>query len=191
MQEPIQDRSGQDGIAVATHVERRSRFLLAATVPRRTASVVTQATHRLFRSLPTQLLKTLTVDNGSEWGAFQDLQRVLPLRVYFAAPYAAWERGTNENTTGLVWDYFLKHTDFSRVPPAHLANVVRSLNNRPRKCLASRTPAEVLRARFGVTLRVGSWKRVCSKRTVCCSAALEHTVARRPDASRVAFVRTG
>lgn len=140
--------------AVATHVERRSRFLLAATVPRRTAAVVTQATHRLFRSLPTQLLKTLTVDNGSEWGAFQDLQRVLPLRVYFAAPYAAWERGTNENTNGLLRDYFPKHTDFPRVPPAHLANVVRSLNNRPRKCLAYRTPAEVLRARFGVALRI-------------------------------------
>lgn len=140
--------------AVATHVERKSRFLLAATVPRRTATAVTQATRRMFRSLPPPLLQTLTVDNGSEWGAFQDLQRVLQLRVYFAAPYAAWERGTNENTNGLLRDYFPKPTNFSDVRPAQLAKAVRALKNRPRKCLAYRTPAEVLRARLGVALRI-------------------------------------
>jgi IS30 family transposase len=108
----------------------------------------------MFRSLPPRLLQTLTVDNGSEWGAFQDLQRVLQLRVYFAAPYAAWERGTNENTNGLLRDYFPKPTNFSDVRPAQLAKAVRALTNRPRKCLAYRTPAEVLRARLGVALRI-------------------------------------
>jgi IS30 family transposase len=141
-------------VAVATHVERKSRFLLAATVPRRTAAAVTQATCRLFRALPSPLRKTLTVDNGSEWGAFQDLQRAVHLRVYFATPYAAWERGTNENTNGLLRDYFPKRTDFSTITARHLAHVVKALNNRPRKCLAYRTPTEVLRARLGVALRI-------------------------------------
>jgi IS30 family transposase len=140
--------------AVATHVERKSRFLLAATVPRRTAAAVTQATCRLFHALPPQLRKTLTVDNGSEWGAFHDLQRAVHLRVYFAAPYAAWERGTNENTNGLLRDYFPKRTDFSNVRPSQLAKAVRALNNRPRKCLAYRTPMEVLRTHLGVALRI-------------------------------------
>jgi IS30 family transposase len=140
-------------VAVATHVERKSRFLLAATVPRRTAAAVNQATCRLFRALPSPLRKTLTVDNGSEWGAFQDLQRALHLRVYVATPYAAWERGTNENTNGLLRDYFPKRTDFSTITAQHLAHVVKELNNRPRKCLAYRTPTEVLRARLGGALR--------------------------------------
>lgn len=75
--------------AVATPVERKSRFLLAATVPRRTAAAVTQATRDMFRALPVSLRKKLTVDNGSEWGAFTELQRALRLRVYFAMPNAA------------------------------------------------------------------------------------------------------
>ena len=108
----------------------------------------------MFRSLPPPLRKTLTVDNGSEWVAFQDLQRALRLRVYFATPYSAWERGTNENTNGLLRDYFPKPTDFSSVRASQLAKVVRALNNRPRKCLAYRTPTEVLRARLGVALRI-------------------------------------
>jgi IS30 family transposase len=140
--------------AIATHVERKSRFLLAATVPRRTAAAVNQATRRVFRPLPPPLRKTLTVDNGSEWVAFQQLQRALHLRVYFATPYAAWERGTNENTNGLLRDYFPKPTDLSRVRALQLAKVVRALNNRPRKCLAYRTPTEVLFARLGVALRI-------------------------------------
>lgn len=140
--------------AVATHVERKSRFLLAATVPRRTAAAVNQATRRVFRSLPPPLRKTLTVDNGSEWGAFHERQQALHLRVYFATPYSARERGTNENTNGLLRDYFPKPTDFSGVRASHLAKVVRALNNRPRKCLAYRTPREVLRARLGVALRI-------------------------------------
>jgi transposase, IS30 family len=140
--------------AVTTHVERKSRFLLAAPVVRRTVAAVTQATRRLFRALPASLRKTLTVDNGSEWGAFTELQRTIRLRVYFAPPYTAGERGTNENTNGLLRDYFPKATDFSQVRPAHLAKAVRALNNRPRKCLAYRTPTEVLRARLGVALRI-------------------------------------
>ena len=138
--------------SVTTHVERRSRFLVAAKVPCRTAAAVNHATHRALRRLPPALRKTLTVDNGSEWVAFQKLQQTLGLRVYFATPYAAWERGTNENTNGLLRDYFPKSMDLSHISAQQLAKVVRALNNRPRKCLAYRTPAEVLSAMTGVAL---------------------------------------
>ena len=144
---------GQRGF-VATHVDRRSRFLLATKVSRRTAAEVTAATRKILQPLPRQLRRTLTVDNGSEWTAFRSLQRSLGLQVYFAAPYAAWERGTNENTNGLLRDYFPKQTDFSMITAQQLASVVEELNNRPRKCLAYRTPAEVFARAADVALRI-------------------------------------
>ncbi len=143
---------GQHGF-VATHVDRRSRFLLAAKVFRRTAAEVTDATQKLLQPLPQQVRRTLTVDNGSEWTAFRRLQRTLGIQVYFATPYAAWERGTNENTNGLLRDYFPKQTDFSRIAARRLASGVNALNHRPRKCLAYRTPAEVFTQAVGVALQ--------------------------------------
>lgn len=144
---------GQRGF-VATHVDRCSRFLLATKVSRRTAAEVTVATRKLLQPLPQQMRRTLTLDNGSEWTAFRSLQRTLGLQVYLAPPYAAWERGTNENTNGLLRDYFPKQTDFSRITARQLASVVKELNNRPRKCLAYRTPAEVFDRAAGVALRI-------------------------------------
>ncbi len=143
---------GQRGF-VATHVNRRSRFLLAAKVSRRTAAEVTAATRQILQPLPPHVRRTLTVDNGSEWAAFRTLQKTLGLQVYFAAPYAAWERGTNENTNGLLRDYFPKRTDLSTITARQLAQVVKALNNRPRKCLAYRTPAEVFTRTVGVALQ--------------------------------------
>lgn len=86
--------------------------------------------------------------------AFHSLQRTVGLQVYCAAPSAAWERGTNENTNGLLRDYFPKQTDFSRVTVRQLALVVNALNHRPRKCLAYRTPAEVFARATSVALRI-------------------------------------
>ena len=144
---------GQRGF-VATHVNRRSRFLLAAKVSRRTAAEVTAATRQILQPLPPHVRRTLTVDNGSEWAAFRTLQKTLGLQVYFAAPYAAWEfLGTNENTNGLLRDYFPKRTDLSTITARQLAQVVKALNNRPRKCLAYRTPAEVFTRPSGVALQ--------------------------------------
>lgn len=144
---------GQSGF-VATHVDRRSRFLLAVKVLRRTAAEVTAATRKIMQPLPWQMRRTLTVDNGSEWATFRYLQRTLGLQVYFASAYAAWERGTNENTNGLLRDYFPKRTDFSMITAQQLASVVEELNNRPRKCLAYRTPAEVFAQAADVALRI-------------------------------------
>lgn len=139
---------------MATHVDQRSRFLLAARVARRTAAEVTAATRHILQPLPQQVRRTRTVDTGREWMAFHSLQRTVGLQVYCAAPSAAWERGTNENTNGLLRDYFPKQTDFSRITVRQLASVVKELNNRPRKCLAYRTPAEVFARATSVALRI-------------------------------------
>ena len=126
-----------------TQVERKSRFLVAAKLVGRTGLAVNAATIRHLRKLPRNLLKTMTLDNGTEFTHFKQLERRLSLKVYFAHPYHSWERGTNENTNGLLRQYFPKQTELSKISPPELASVVNKLNNRPRKCLNWRTPREV------------------------------------------------
>ena len=91
--------------------------------------------------------QTLTVDNGKEFARHEEIGRLLGLAVYFAHPYSSWERGTNENTNGLLRQYLPKGTDFSQLTEWQLASYVLELNNRPRKCLNYRTPAEVFHER--------------------------------------------
>ena len=100
---------------------------------------------RCFRHLPRRLRHTLTVDNGKEFSQFKELEARTGLRIYFADPYAAWQRGTNENTNGLLRYYFPKGSDFRNVSEKEVALVVKKLNTRPRKCLNYQTPHEVYR----------------------------------------------
>jgi IS30 family transposase len=129
--------------AVVTHVDRKSRFLLAAKLADMRAATLAAQTRRVFRVIPAAKRKTLTCDNGTEFASFRRIERDLGVSVYFADPYSAWQRGTNENTNGLLRRYFPKGTDFSDVHPRTLATVVHKLNNRPRKCLGYKTPFEV------------------------------------------------
>jgi IS30 family transposase len=129
---------------LATHVERKSRYLIAAKLTDKKALTMTAQSITLFRKLPRRLRQTLTVDNGKEFSRFKEIEAKTDLVVYFADPYAAWQRGTNENTNGLLRYYFPKGTDFRNVSEKDLALVVRKLNNRPRKCLNYQTPREVL-----------------------------------------------
>lgn len=87
--------------------------------------------------------RTLTVDNGREFTRHKDIGRRLGLQVYFAHPYSSWERGTNENTNGLLRQYVPKKTDFSLLTDEQLKAYVRQMNQRPRKCLDYRTPVEM------------------------------------------------
>jgi len=87
--------------------------------------------------------KTLTVDNGKEFARFKELEYKTGLTVYFADPYSAWQRGTNENTNGLLRQYFPKRTDFRNVTEEDLAFVVKKLNHRPRKCLGCQSPHQI------------------------------------------------
>lgn len=137
----IQGKKGSGYIA--THVERKGRYLMAAKLDDKTAQSLTVQSIRAFRRIPKKMRKTLTVDNGTEFFYFKEIENKTGLRVYFAKPYSAWQRGTNENTNGLLRQYFPKGTDFRTVTHQALAFAVKKLNYRPRKCLGYRTPHEV------------------------------------------------
>jgi len=86
---------------------------------------------------------TITVDNGKEFSDHRDIAAVLQTNIYFAHPYASWERGLNENTNGLIRQYFPKKHDFTKITDEEVVRVASRLNNRPRKTLGFRTPNEV------------------------------------------------
>lgn len=144
---------GRKGVgAIATLVERKSRYLMATLLSDRKADTFNAATIPVCQNLPGHLRKTLTLDNGKEFSQFKDLESKTGLSVYFADPYAAWQRGTNENTNGLLRFYFPKGTNFKRISAKALQRAVDRLNNRPRKCLGYRTPQEVFDEALGGAL---------------------------------------
>ena len=128
---------------MATHVERKSRYLIAAKLLDKKAQSLTLKSIKAYWRIPKRMRKTLTVDNGKEFARFKELEDKTGLTVYFADPYSAWQRGTNENTNGLLRQYLPKGTDFTKVTDKDLAFAVRKLNHRPRKCLHYRSPNEV------------------------------------------------
>ena len=132
----------QSGPAILTLVERKHGYLLARKVHDRRAYTVARAIQDAFRAVPKAFVKTITFDNGKEFAHFKILETQLDARTYFAHPYAAWERGTNENTNGLLRQYVPKKTDLHRLEPADLNAFAEALNNRPRNRLHYRTPAE-------------------------------------------------
>jgi IS30 family transposase len=129
--------------AVVTLVERKSRALVVFKVARSTAEIVSAGIIEALKHLP---VKTITFDNGKEVAYHHKIASALGVETYFAKPYHSWERGTNENTNGLLRQYFPKGTDFGMVSEAEVLVVQRKLNTRPRKCLGFKTPLEVLHA---------------------------------------------
>jgi IS30 family transposase len=128
---------------IATHVERKSRYTVAVKVDDKSAETVTKATLEAMRKLPSGKVRTMTFDNGKEFAGFKELEHELNMTAYFARPYHSWERGTNENTNGLLRQFFPKGMDFSTIVQSDVDIAVELLNNRPRKCLNYRTPTEV------------------------------------------------
>ena len=127
---------------LATHVDRTTRYLVLALLPDRKAATYVRETRRAFarhRGAP----KTFTVDNGMEFSMHRQMEKALKARVYFAHRYSPWERGLNENTNGLLRQYLPKSKSLKGLSQDELNQHVRMLNNRPRKCLLYRTPAEV------------------------------------------------
>lgn len=127
-----------------THVERKSGFLIAFKIPDRQNNAFNKATTAAFENVPEALKKSFTVDNGKEFAAHIELARSTGMKVFFCDPYSPWQRGTNENTNGLLRQFFPKGTSFENVSDEELQAVVNFINNRPRKRLGVRTPAEVL-----------------------------------------------
>lgn len=127
--------------ALVSLVERRSRLTRLAKAPRRAAREVEGAINLLLGPLADRV-HTVTCDNGAEFARHASLSTSLKARFYFAHPYASWERGLNENTNGLVRQYFPKGTDFDTITHQEVQAVMNKLNSRPRKALGYRTPNE-------------------------------------------------
>jgi len=132
----------QSHYALVTLVDRMSRYTLIKKIDRRTAAVTKTAIIHLLQPYKLKTL-TITCDNGREFTAHQALASELEAEVYFAHPYASWERGTNENTNGLLRQYFPKGSDFSKITDEQVKLAQKRLNTRPRKCLDARTPQMV------------------------------------------------
>lgn len=132
--------------AVATFVERFSKYLRAILMPDRSAEAFVEAAKCAFKIIPAPLRLTMTHDNGSEIAQHEHITKHLQMTVYCAQPYHSWERGLNENTNGLLRDFFPKGTDFRTVSKEELDHAVELINNRPRRSLHFRTPKEVLDA---------------------------------------------
>jgi transposase, IS30 family len=131
--------------AIGTLVERSTRFVLLLHLPSGyDAAAVTQAMTQAMGSLPAALRRSLTWDQGSEMGAHAQIRLATGLDIYFCDPHSPWQRGSNENTNGLLRQYFPKGTDLSVHGKEHLEAVAAQLNSRPRKTLGWKTPAQAL-----------------------------------------------
>jgi IS30 family transposase len=133
--------------AALTLTERKSRFTLLRKVDGKRAEAVMQATLDVLGWVPA--VKTITNDNGKEFALHKTLSAALSANVYFAHPYASWERGTNENTNGLIRQYLPKNRNLTTLTTQEELMIMDRLNLRPRKCLAFKTPFEVF---FGLHL---------------------------------------
>lgn len=129
--------------ALHTTVERRSRFLHAAKLPGPTAQATLDAQIGFYQALPTHAVASVTVDNGSEFAFHYQLADTLGIPTYFADPYSAWQRGTNEHFNGRIRKYLPKGSSFENLTQAELNEFITEINNRPRKILGWATPAEV------------------------------------------------
>lgn len=137
---------GAQNSHVATLVERHSRFTLLVKVKSKDTETVVAAVTRQVNKLPLELRRSLTWDRGTEMAQHRTFSIATDVKVYFCDPQSPWQRGTNENTNGLLRQYFPKGTDLSRHSQATLDRVARRLNTRPRKTLGFNTPAATLQA---------------------------------------------
>lgn len=133
---------------LVTQVDRKSRYLCAALLPKRDAQLTRETIVDMLKGLP---VESISLDNGSEFADFHELEKQLNTQVYFAEPHKPWQRGTNENTNDILRFFFPKGFDFRSIDQRDVDFVVDLLNNRPRKCLNWHTPAEIFFS-FGVAL---------------------------------------
>ena len=131
--------------AIGTIVERKSRFVCIIKLKDRKSTTVTNQFAKILKRFNQNLIKTMTYDNGVEMARHKEFTKLTGIKVYFADPYASWQRGTNENTNGLIRRYFPKGTDFNKVTPKQLQYVQDKLNNRPRKIIGYKTPKEIFK----------------------------------------------
>lgn len=128
--------------ALLTLVERKTLYTVIVRLRGKQADLLAKAAVKVMKPMADRL-HTLTLDNGLEFAQHEQIARELKANIYFAHPYASWERGINENTNGLIRQYFPKDTDFNQVSDADIAHVMERLNNRPRKSRGCCSPNEL------------------------------------------------
>ena len=132
--------------AIVSLTERKSKLSLMAKVSRKTADLVSKAIIGLLSPIADRV-HTMTSDNGKEFAQYETMAKALDADFYFAHPYSSWERGLNENTNGLIRQYFPKDSDFTTITAQQIKRVMNKLNNRHRKLLGFKTPNQVF---FGI-----------------------------------------
>jgi len=148
--------SHEGGAVIASMVERKSRFTCLAKSINKTTKKVTSSINQCMRPIA-ELVFTVTFDNGKEFSEHATIASALNANIYFAKPYHSWERGLNENTNGLVRQYFPKKIPFDHLSNQDVQRVARKINDRPRKCLGYKTPHEVFSKKCkqqGIMLRI-------------------------------------
>jgi IS30 family transposase len=138
--------AGAANTHIATLIERHSRFVMLVAVDGKDTRSVTSALSRHVRRLPEQLRSSLTWDRGTEMAEHARFTIATDVKVYFCDPQSPWQRGSNENTNGLLRQYLPKGTDLSKVTQPQLDTIAAKLNTRPRETLAFKTPADTLDA---------------------------------------------
>ena len=132
----------QTGPRLVTLVERKKRFTLIGLAKNKSSEAVTDTILEMLIGYHRQV-KTITYDNGKEFAGHVDIAKASHSKAYFAHPYSSWERGLNENTNGLIRQYFPKGSDFSLITKKDVKTVMDKINNRPKKCLGFKTPNQV------------------------------------------------
>lgn len=135
--------------AIATHVDKASKYLVAQVMKDRTAMEMNRVSIAAFSEFSVDKRRTFTFDNGKEFSQHERMAKTLGVECYFANPYHSWERGLNEHTNGLIRQFFPKGTNFKLVKQEQLDQVVNLINHRPRKSLGYRTPHEVFWGKSG------------------------------------------
>ena len=138
--------------AIGTLVERKTRYTHIVKLKDRKTETVTTAFKKPLNNMDLLFRKTMTYDNGMEMANHKWFTKKTGMNVYFAHPYSSWERGTNENTNGLIRRFFPKQTDFNLVSEIDLKNIEDKLNNRPRKILGFKTPLEMIQLETNKTM---------------------------------------
>ena len=138
--------AGSKNTHIATLVERHTRYVMLVKIPSKDTETVVNALIKQAKKLPTELYKSLTWDRGKELSDHRRFSLATNINVYFCDPQSPWQRGSNENTNGLLRQYFPKGTDLSVHSQAHLNKIARRLNERPRQTLGFKTPAEIFNA---------------------------------------------
>ena len=122
--------------------ERKTRLYLVKWIPDRTEETVTNAIIELLKNFPKDAVKTITCDRGKEFAGWKKIEEALQTKMYFADPYCAWQKGTNENSNGLFREFYPKSMDLSKTTEKEVQKNLALLNNRPRKCINYKTPNE-------------------------------------------------